>query len=267
MAKKFNTQKELFKHLVENKELLISDKSSQNKQGDATNYVVGAYDKDDTEKAIENPSAFDGNKISVEVVINTTNIKDSHDDVHIKGIWTKSLRETKGIYLLQEHQMQFDKVISSDVKATVKEFEWSGLGLQAEGKTQALVFKTVIDKDRNPFMFEQYLKGYVKEHSVGMRYVKLALAVNDKDYKEEFAVWEKYIDRIANKEETEATGYFWAVTEAKVIEGSAVLKGSNYMTPTLSVNEKSEPLEDTPKTEPFNNTQYIKESIKNLKLT
>ena len=100
-----------------------------------------------------------------------------------------------------------------------------------------------------------------------MRYVKLALAVNDKDYKEEFAVWEKYIDRIANKEETEATGYFWAVTEAKVIEGSAVLKGSNYMTPTLSVNEKSEPLEDTPKTEPFNNTQYIKESIKNLKLT
>jgi hypothetical protein len=39
------------------------------------------------------------------------------------------------------------------------------------------------------------------------------------------------------------------------------------MTPTLSVNEKSEPLEDTPEVEPFNNTQYIKESIKNLKLT
>jgi hypothetical protein len=27
-------------------------------------------------------------------------------------------------------------------------------------------------------MFNQYAKGYVKEHSVGMRYVKLELAVN-----------------------------------------------------------------------------------------
>jgi hypothetical protein len=36
--------------------------------------------------------------------------------------------------------------------------------------TEALVFNVEIDKDRNDFMFNQYAKGYVKEHSVGMRY-------------------------------------------------------------------------------------------------
>jgi hypothetical protein len=45
-------------------------------------------------------------------------------------------------------------------------------------RTEALVFNVEIDKDRNDFMFNQYAKGYVKEHSVGMRYVKLELAVN-----------------------------------------------------------------------------------------
>jgi hypothetical protein len=37
-------------------------------------------------------------------------------------------------------------------------------------ETEALVFNVEIDKDRNDFMFNQYAKGYVKEHSVGMRY-------------------------------------------------------------------------------------------------
>lgn len=266
MELKFNSKKELFDHLVNNKELLISEKKSQFKTGDSINYVVRSYEKDDTTKAIEDPSTFDGNKIAVEVVVNTTNIMDSHDDVHIKGIWSKSLRETKGLYLLQEHKMTFDKVISSEVKASVKEFEWSALGLQAEGKTQALLFKAIIDKDRNEFMFDQYLKGYVKEHSVGMRYVKLFLAINDKDYKDEFEIWNKYIDRIANKEAVEAQGYFWAVTEAKVVEGSAVLKGSNSITPTLSVNEKSEPSIDTPENiEPSYDTQKRIETINNYK--
>ena len=34
-------------------------------------------------------------------------------------------------------------------------------------------------------------------------------------------------------------GYFWAVTEAKVVEGSAVVKGSNAITPVISIVENS----------------------------
>ena len=74
-----------------------------------------------------------------------------------------------------------------------------------EGKTQALVFNANIEKDRHEYMFKQYAKGRVKEHSVGMRYVKLELAINseskyDVDEKE---VWDKYISDIANKEQAE----------------------------------------------------------------
>ena len=39
---------------------------------------------------------------------------------------------------------------------------------------------------------------------------------------------------IANKEEADRVGYFWAVTEAKIVkEGSMVLFGSNSVTPLL----------------------------------
>ena len=46
------------------------------------------------------------------------------------------------------------------------------------------------------------------------------------------------------KEQAEEQGYFWAVTQAKLIEGSAVVLGSNPITPTLS-NKNDEPLKDT----------------------
>ena len=93
-------------------------------------------------------------------------------------------------------------------------------------------------------MHTQYADGHVKNHSVGMRYVKLSLAINDEDAGSNFDTWEKYIDQVANKEIAEAQGYFWAVKEAKVIEGSAVPIGSNQFTPTLENNK--EPAQATP---------------------
>lgn len=115
--------------------------------------------------------------------------------------------------------------------------DWKKLGFDFDGDTEVLIFDAEIDKERNEFMFNQYQKGYVKEHSVGMRYVKLELAINSESKwdEEEKAVWDKYINEIVNKEVAENQGYFWAVTEAKVVEGSAVVKGSNFATPTISI--------------------------------
>jgi len=49
--------------------------------------------------------------------------------------------------------------------------------------------------------------------------------------------------------------FFWAVTEAKNIEGSAVVKGSNFVTPTFSVQEtKCQPFSDTDE-EPSSDTR------------
>jgi hypothetical protein len=190
----------------------------------------------------------------------------------MKGIWTKSLSENKDIMHLQEHRMAFDHIISSGVNlnAYVKDFSFSELGFNLEGNTQALVFESNIKKDRNSFMFNQYAKGYVTQHSVGMRYVKLILCVNSEEqyYGAEKEAWDKYYPEIANNELADKRGYFWAVTEAKVIEGSAVPLGSNNITPTLDNNMKSEPLKSTQKEiEPSQDTQKeaLKQFIESLK--
>jgi hypothetical protein len=140
---------------------------------------------------------------------------------------------------LQEHQMKFDSIISDgkDLKASAETKTWKELGYKFDGNTQALIFDSTVKRERNKFMHTQYAEGRVKNHSVGMRYVKLSLAINDEEAGSSFDTWEKYIDQVANKEQAIENGYFWAVKEAKIIEGSAVPIGSNQFTPTLENNE------------------------------
>jgi len=229
----FKTRKELFGWLVDNKEMLIAQKKAEMKKADGVLFNLVNNDKQVSK------ADGDGGELTVKAVINTTNLMDSHKDVHLPGIWTKSLKENKNIMHLQEHKMEFSKIIADgqDLKATTKTYTWKELGFDYEGKTEALVFDSTVKKDRNPYMLNQYKQGNVKNHSVGMQYVKLTMAINDEDYGSEFEAWEKYYPEITNKAEADAHGYFWAVKEAKVIEGSAVPLGSNQATPTLDIKE------------------------------
>jgi len=253
MIPTYENKADLFKWLKENKTFLLQAKKAQIKEADAVLFAHVGEAPEAVNKS-EAQAQPDPTKLQVKAVINTTNLMDSHDDVHIKGIWNKSLNERKSYYLLQEHQMKFDKVISDEVKASAVEISWAELGQSYEGKTQAFVFDATLEQKVNPFMFEQYQNGRVKNHSVGMQYVKIQLAVNseDKYFKDEKETWDKYVGEIVNRELAEDKGYFWAVTEAKIIEGSAVLVGSNRVTPTLNTSEPSksltteEPSNDTP---------------------
>ena len=246
----YEDKSELFEWLVENKELHIEKKLSTLKKADSI-----PYSPQYANKAAININ--DADKIQVKAVINTTNLMDSHSDVHIKGLWKKSLRENKRILHLQEHKMDFDFLISKKVKAFTETMSFKELGFKRfKMDTEALIFDSEVAKAVNEKMFGRYAKGEVDNHSVGMRYVKLDLAINDPDFPSEFEVWEKFIDQVANKKDAEAQGFFWPVTEAKVIEGSAVLAGSNFVTPTLSAEAKdiepgnptqSEPSTDTRK--------------------
>lgn len=235
--------KELFDFLIQNKSLLIAEKKLNFKRGDGFCYTKSLVNnKGDVVKA-NMPVSDDVNTIDVSAVINTTNWFDSHKDVHIPGLWKKSLSENKDLYLLQEHEMSFKGIITDQVDAYTQRLSWKSLGLDIEGYTEALIFDSTIAKSRNAFMFGEYKAGHVKNHSVGMRYVNITLAINSdrEDFKEEFAEWNKYYDSIANKAEVDEAGYFWAVKEAKVIEGSAVPIGSNRMTPTRNVSTKQQP--------------------------
>lgn len=271
----FNTRKELFDWLVANKSLLVAQKKAQMKCADAVVFQpellvskADATKEEGEDSGMEEPNQE--KDLLAKVVINTTNIIDSHMDMHLDGLWVKSLKENKMIMHLQEHEMKFSKVISdgSDLKAYSKSYSWKELGYDYEGDTEALVFESKIKKDRNEFMHEQYRKGYVKNHSVGMRYVQLVMCINDKDYGAEFEAWEKYYPIAVNKEVADNHGYFWVVKEAKVIEGSAVLCGSNYATPTLTVEEtKFQPSQDTEsenKEEAVNDTSVNKIDYKYL---
>jgi len=242
---KFKTKKELFKHIVANKEDLITHAKSIIKEADAYSFF-SMQNKVNNKETVNKDNEFvknPPNELNVLAVINTTNLMDSHKDVHMPGLWSKSLQENQRIKHRREHKQGFDMIISSgiDLIAYAKTYSWKDLGYDLEGKTEALVFDSNVRKERNSFMHEQYAKGYVDNHSVGMRYVKLTFCCNDDDFGAEFEAWEKYFPSVLNKEDAENAGYFWAVTEAKIIEGSAVGDGSNHLTPTLENNKTKPP--------------------------
>ncbi len=254
----FSSKQELFKYLKDNKSLLIEEKKLTVKKADAICYV---YVANDSEKKLSTKDLLDSGltiedikSIDVLLVINSTNIMDSHQDVHIPGLWKKSLSEKKAFLLLQEHEMCFENVITDSAKGYTKKMNWTEIGQSFDGQTEALLFDATVKSDRNEYMFGQYVKGHVKNHSVGMRYVNLFMCINseEKYYREEKDNWDKYIKQVANQQDAIDNGFFWAVTEAKIIEGSAVVAGSNSATPTLSVQEtkKTEPSDDTQDDEP-----------------
>ena len=276
----FVSKEDFFRYIKDNKSKIVSEKKSAIKYADAIDFInVKAIEK--SEFAIKENMSMDISDdgiITRNLVINTTNYLDSHLDVHIPNLWKKSISENPTTYLLKSHLRDFEYVITDSAIPYVKNMNWTDLGLNSEGKTQALIFKAEISRERNEFMYEQYLKGYVKQHSVGMKYINIFFCVNSDDryFIEEKKNWDKYYNEIVNKEIADKEMCFWAVTEAKLIEGSAVLFGSNPITPTLSKNKSSytqyEPLDTTKNRNSREITiekekleQLLKEQFKTLK--
>lgn len=255
----FKTDKELHRYLVTNKEKLKAQKMASVKFADGFGYSAvklasGATERGQyTVKSNEPvPDLETRSFLDTRVIINTTRLLDGHRDVHIDGLWDDELKRMADQVLhVQEHKSwQFDHLISDgpDLKAYVADRTWAELGFDYEGKTQALTFDSRVWKSRNEFMFEQYGKGYVKQHSVGMYYKEIVFCIRDEDYEEEFANWNTYYPVIANKEDTENISYFWAVLKATPFEGSAVPRGSNWVSPTDENDMKAvvEPSEQEP---------------------
>lgn len=259
----------LYDWLVTNKSLLFAQKKSAIKQADSISFPI-AYVTDKGGSVVKSESIPESaTRIKVRSIINTTKLFDSHYDVHIDQLWNKSLKESNELYLTKEHDLSFDGVITDQVKAFVKQMSWTELGFNYSGQTQALVFDSVIEMPKRLLtkneivraeMFELYRTNKVRQHSAGMRYYKIDLAVNDDRYEKEYAVWKKYYDIIVNKTDVDDVGYFWPVTEAKIFEGAAVVKGANFATPTQSVQETKGQPSTTLDDEPLPSTR------KNLKL-
>lgn len=252
----FESTELAIKELIANKKTLIAAKKSAIKYADAIPFFGLPNPEKSAEKA-EAPKLEDANVILITAVSNACNYYDSHGDVSINGSWNRTAKnQNRGLHL-QEHKNQFDKLISDEVSFKVEVKPWKDLGFDYEGSTECLVMYSKAEKETNPFMFEKYVKGKVKNHSAGLMYVTMDLAVNNSaDWaKDEKELWDKYYPGIVNKDDVDARGYFWAITEQKILENSAVLRGSNPATPTISVepadstSTKTDPAEATPTSE------------------
>lgn len=257
--------KQLISDLIENKSEHIRLKKATIKCCDSINIIesqIKAFtyeNKDDIQNGI----------ITRKIVANTYNWLDSHGDVHIDGLFSKSINENKDrIIHLHDHIYQLGAKVGKVINIEETTILWSDLGVNKSGYTTSLIIETDIKKALNEQIFTQYLAKEINQHSVGMQYVNLSLCVNDAEYKEEYANWIKYISRVGNSEKAIENGYFWAITEAKLIEVSCVIAGSNELTPTLQPTEtKQEPIN-----EPSNDTQkeitqidynYLLKNLKN----
>ena len=231
----------LLKFMKDNLSTLIAEKKAAIKESDAFTTGTDINNRLVIDKEGKLTKATDGyqpNMTTAETVlcvINTTNWLDSHADVHIPGLWKKCLKERDDFTHLQEHKMAFLYIISNKSKGYTEKIAWKDLGFEAIGVTEALIFATPLT-GRNEYMEDLYRKGLVTNHSVGMQYVTIKFCVNQPEedyYKEEYANWNQYIDQVINREAAEEQGFFWAVLEAKIVEGSAVPIGSNIITPTI----------------------------------
>jgi hypothetical protein len=230
------TGKALFDFVVKNEALIRHAKKSEMKFADSASHSVFFIDdKGQLVSKAATGNTVDMSRLKISVVINTTNFLDSHGDVHIPGLWNKSVADNKatGFYLLKEHSRCFEDVIGDGLKGELKLMSFNELGMKLPGVTEALIFSGDIFQKRNPFMFEQYMNKYVKQHSVGMRYLKMIVCIDDQDYPVQQENWDKYRPMVANGDEADKEGMFWAILEAQAVEGSAVLFASNSVTPTI----------------------------------
>jgi hypothetical protein len=237
--------------IVEQKSELIELKKAQLKCADSVGFAHGEVVKAINTSYTDN---FELGQIKRTLIANTYNWLDSHGDVHVGNTFGKSISEksTDKIFHLHDHEHKVTAKVGKFEKIYEKSVSWSDLGVNKAGSTTVLMADSNISKAMNEQVFDMYLKGEIDQHSVGMRYIKIDLAVNSTEYPEEKAVWDMYIDQIGNKEKAIEQGYFWAVKEAALFEISAVLMGSNELTPTV---ENIEPSNDTQTNEPLKSTQ------------
>lgn len=236
----FATKKDLFIALKENAKDIINLKKETVKFSDGLTLKVTEL-KGGATKGIDLDDNYSYH------VINTTKFLDSHSDLHLDGIWDKSIVEKAGtILFIDNHNLAIKSIIAypKDVDMSIMSLKWSDLGFDYDGETQGLVFKILKSDIQLKEATTVIEKGFDIEHSVRMQYVKIELAINDdgKEFKAEKKNYDKTIELVANKEKAIKDGFYWTVSEADIYkEGSMVISGSNSATPILT-SIKSEPI-------------------------
>jgi len=230
-------------------------------------------DKDSSQFMFQNKSMLDftpkinvtSDIILVKTAINTTNVIDSHLDLHLPKIWNKTVTDNPTTLHLESHTREFNKLLDANAKQYNEKFKFSDYGIATDIVGQANINEAVIKRKDNPVMFDAYVDGKVKMHSVGMLYVSLSFLYADEDDPVMMANYNEYRSKAINPEVADEYGYFWGIHEAKKLEGSPVVLASNPYTPTIWVKDYKPSETDTSnKNEPSNDTQTKNTPLFNL---
>lgn len=265
----FQNKKELHQYLVTNKGHLIDQKKMAPVFSDPVTF--GAQPIDRTKQSAfstkaNTPVIEDLDVLRVKVVANTANWIDSHLDLIIPGAASKSIQERKGLIpFLHDHIHKLEAEIADVIDIYPATMSLRELGLDMDGTTESIIFVGDVKKEYNAKIFEKYKQGRIKQHSIGLHYVKIDLAINDEDWGKEKDFWDKYYPQVINKDVADDHGFFWVIGEYKLIENSAVLFGSNVLTPTLDNNLKNfEPLASTQQQEPSVKDTRVMDALNKL---
>jgi len=206
-----------------------------------------------------------GDYMLVKAIINTTGVIDSHLDLHLPGIWTKTVKDNPTNPILKQHERTFESVISSKGKNFNQNMNYRDIGVDIDFDMQANLNEFVLSKANQPLMFEKYASGEVEQHSVGMMYVDYDIAYYDEESQKEMDFFEDTLKKCINPEIAKEYGIVWVIREAKKREGSPVVFASNPLTPTLSVKNYEPGLVTTRNIEPQKSTRELDELNKLLK--
>lgn len=240
-GKKFTDKMDQTRFIKKHLEELIEIKKAEYKTNSQP-IIQGLKTKEFTPMIEDITSDF----IEVKSVINTTNIIDSHLDLHMPKIWNKTVKDNPYSHHLKQHENKFESVISKKAKSYNENSNFNQLGLDVDFKTVANINQFVLERSKIPFMFDAYKNGDVDQHSVGMLYVDLDIAYYDEDSQKQMDFFNEMKSKCVNPDVADEYGYFWVIYEAKKREGSAVVFGSNSVTPTLWV-KNYEPQNSTQK--------------------
>lgn len=204
------------------------------------------------------------------IAVNSTWVLDSHEDLHVDGIWNKSVKEQQGHnYLVCDHELTInDTVVRKEyVEMLIVDMPFALLGKPYAGDTQVLVYKVAKDKVIHAKAKEWLESGDAIEASVRMQYVTILFAMDSNDPEDVTLKknYDNYIGRIANKEDFEYIPYFFIIQEAKnVRESSLVIAGSNPATGNIKDNEPDKSTRHKNEPNPQDSSTASKISISQL---
>lgn len=251
---RINTENLSIKDIVEQKKVLIKSKKSLPITSEPLSFAPDSKYKSCVSVKAAAGEDSDPNKLKVTVIGNTTCWCDSHMDVIAPGAFKKTIEEN-GSYIahLRDHYHSLEGKIGKTLKVYTGSIQLRELGIEDNDRAvEALFMDSEVMRKWDEKIFAMYADKAVDQHSIGFQYMRIELAVNDAEgYPEEYKIWSEAFPLVINKEKVLERGYFWYVTEVKLYEISAVLFGSNVLTPTVSTEEKGIPtpptgtLEDT----------------------